>query len=38
MVTPESSFAVKEEGKPMIILPSGADLGEMVKSLKLPGT
>jgi flagellar P-ring protein precursor FlgI len=38
VVTPESSLAVKEEGKPMIILPSGADLGEMVKSLKLPGT
>jgi flagellar P-ring protein precursor FlgI len=33
VVTPESSIAVKEEGKPMIILPSGADLGEVVKAL-----
>jgi flagellar P-ring protein precursor FlgI len=33
VVTPESSIAVKEEGKPMIILPTGADLGEVVKAL-----
>jgi flagellar P-ring protein precursor FlgI len=33
VVTPESSITVKEEGKPMIILPSGADLGEVVKAL-----
>ena len=33
VVTPESSISVKEEGKPMIILPTGADLGEVVKAL-----
>ena len=33
VVIPESSIAVKEEGKPMIILPTGADLGEVVKAL-----
>ena len=33
VVTPESSISVTEEGKPMIILPSGADLGEVVKAL-----
>jgi flagellar P-ring protein precursor FlgI len=37
VVTPESSLAVKEEGKPMIILPSGADLGEVVKALNAIG-
>ncbi len=33
VVTPETSITVKEEGKPMIILSSGADLGEVVKAL-----
>ena len=33
VVTPETSIAVKEEGRPMIILPGGADLGEVVKAL-----
>jgi flagellar P-ring protein precursor FlgI len=37
VVTPESSLAVKEEGKPMIILPSGAGLGEVVKALNAIG-
>jgi flagellar P-ring protein FlgI len=37
VVTPESSVAVKEEGKPMIIIPSGADLGEVVKGLNAIG-
>jgi flagellar P-ring protein precursor FlgI len=42
VVTPESSLAVKEEGKPMIILQSGGDLREVVKALNAieatPGT
>ena len=33
VVTPESSIAVKEEGKAMVVLPSGADLGDLVKAL-----
>jgi flagellar P-ring protein precursor FlgI len=37
VVTPESSVAVKEEGKPMILIPSGADLGEVVKGLNAIG-
>ncbi len=37
VVTPESSLAVKEEGKPMIILQSGADLREVVKALNAIG-
>lgn len=37
VVTPESSVTVKEEGKPMIIIPSGADLGEVVKGLNAIG-
>ena len=37
VVTPESSVAVKEEGKPMILVPSGADLGEVVKGLNAIG-
>jgi flagellar P-ring protein precursor FlgI len=37
VVTPESSVSVKEEGKPMIIIPSGADLGEVVKALNAIG-
>lgn len=37
VVTPESSLAVKEEGKPLMILPSGADLGEVVKALNAIG-
>jgi flagellar P-ring protein precursor FlgI len=37
VVTPESSVAVKEEGKRMIVIPSGADLGEVVKGLNAIG-
>ena len=37
MVTPDSSVTVKEEGKTMLILPSGADLGEVVKALNAIG-
>ncbi len=37
VVTPESSVAIKEEGKPMIVIPSGADLGEVVKGLNAIG-
>ncbi len=37
VVTPESSVAVKEEGKQMILIPSGADLGEVVKGLNAIG-
>ena len=37
VVTPESSLAVKEEGKSLIIVPSGADLGEVVKALNAIG-
>jgi flagellar P-ring protein precursor FlgI len=37
VVTPESSVAVKEESKRMIIIPSGADLGEVVKALNAIG-
>ena len=37
VVTPESSIVVKEEGKPLIVLPSGADLGEVVKALNAIG-
>ena len=37
VVTPESSLAVKEEGKQMVVIPSGADLGEVVKELNAIG-
>jgi len=37
VVTPESSVFVKEEGKPIIIVPGGADLGEVVKALNAIG-
>jgi flagellar P-ring protein precursor FlgI len=37
VVTPDSSLAVKEEGKKMIVIPSGADLGEVVKGLNAIG-
>jgi flagellar P-ring protein precursor FlgI len=37
VVTPESSVAIKEEGKPMIVIPSGADLGEVAKGLNAIG-
>ncbi len=37
VVTPESSIAVKEEGKSLMIIPSGADLGEVVKALNAIG-
>ena len=37
VVTPESSVTVKEEGGPMIIVPSGANLGEVVRALNAIG-
>jgi flagellar P-ring protein precursor FlgI len=37
VVTPDSSVTVKEEGKTLLILPSGADLGEVVKALNAIG-
>ena len=37
VVTPESSISVKEEGKSLMIIPSGADLGEVVKALNAIG-
>jgi len=37
VITPESSVAIKEEGKRMIVIPSGADLGEVVKGLNAIG-
>lgn len=37
VVTPESSIPVKEEAKSLMIVPSGADLGEVVKALKAFG-
>ena len=37
VVTPESSVAVKEEGKGLTVVPSGADLGEVVKALNAIG-
>ena len=37
VVTPDSSLSVKEEGKSLAILPSGADLGEVVNALNAIG-
>jgi flagellar P-ring protein precursor FlgI len=37
VVTPESSVAVKEEGKSLLVVPGGADLGEVVKALNAIG-
>ena len=37
VVTPESSINVKEDGTALIVLPSGADLGEVVRALNAIG-
>ena len=37
VVTPESSVAVKEEGRAMILLPSGANLGDVIQALNAIG-
>ena len=37
VVTPESSVAVKEEGKSLMIIPSGVSLGEVIKALNAIG-
>ena len=37
VVTPESSVTVKEEGGPILIVPSGANLGEVVRALNAIG-
>ena len=37
VVTPESSVNVKEDGTALIVLPSGADLGEVVRALNAIG-
>jgi flagellar P-ring protein precursor FlgI len=37
VVTPETSVTVKEEGGPMIIVSSGANLGEVVRALNAIG-
>ena len=37
VVTPESSVTVKEEGGPILIVPSGANLGDVVRALNAIG-
>ena len=37
VVTPESSINVKEDGTALVVLPSGANLGEVVKALNAIG-
>ena len=37
VVTPESSITVKEDGTALVMLPSGANLGEVVKALNAIG-
>ncbi len=37
VVTPESSIGVKEEGKGLVVLSSGVDLGELVRALNALG-
>jgi flagellar P-ring protein precursor FlgI len=37
VVTPDSSVAVKEEGNSLLLLPQGADLGEVVRALNAIG-
>jgi flagellar P-ring protein FlgI len=37
VVTPESSVMVKEEGKNMVVVPSGVNLGDVVKALNAIG-
>ncbi len=37
VITPESSVAVKEEGNAMMVIPSGANLGEVVRALNAIG-
>ncbi len=37
VITPESSVAVKEEGNPILVIPGGANLGEVVRALNAIG-
>ena len=37
MVTPDSDVSVKEEGKKLMVVPQGANLGELVQSLNAIG-
>lgn len=37
VVTPESSVTVKEEGGPILVVPSGANLGDVVRALNAIG-
>jgi len=37
VVTPESDVAVKEESQPMVVVPSGVNLGEVVRALNAIG-
>jgi flagellar P-ring protein precursor FlgI len=37
VVTPESSVSVKEEGQALMIVPSGVNLGEVIKALNAIG-
>ena len=37
VVTPESSISVKEEGQALVVVPSGASLGEVVRALNAIG-
>ena len=37
VVTPESSVSVKEEGGSLIIVPSGVNLGEIIRALNAIG-
>ena len=37
VITPESSVTVKEEGGPILIVPSGANLGDVVRALNAIG-
>jgi flagellar P-ring protein precursor FlgI len=37
VVTPESSVSAKEEGQPLMIVPSGVSLGEVIRALNAIG-
>ena len=37
MVTPDSDVSVREEGKKLMVVPQGANLGELVQSLNAIG-
>ncbi len=37
VITPESSVSVKEEGRAMVVVPGGANLGEVVRALNAIG-